>query len=83
MSRNGTEQLAEREIMQVRLAMEDVTISLGNKGVTLTIADNDGKHVGHLRIGQATVEWRKGRTRPGNGKTLQLQRMIQLLEDAQ
>ena len=63
--------------------MEDVTISLGNKGVTLTIADNDGKHVGHLRIGQATVEWRKGRTRPGNGKTLQLQRMIQLLEDAQ
>ncbi len=68
--------------MQVKLAMEDVTISLGNKGVTLTIADNDGKHVGHLRIGQATVEWRKGRTRPGNGKTLQLPKLIQLLEEA-
>jgi hypothetical protein len=32
--------------MQVRLAMDDVTISLGNKGVTLTIADNDGNHLG-------------------------------------
>lgn len=49
--------------MQVRLDLEDVTIILGNNGVLLKIADNDGKHVGNLRIGQATVEWCKGRTR--------------------
>lgn len=67
--------------MQVKLAMEDVTITLGNNGVTLTVADNEGKHVGHIRIGQATVEWRKGRTRPGNGKKMPLSRLIELLED--
>lgn len=66
--------------MQVRLALDDVTISLGNKGVTLTIADNDGTHLGHLRIGQATVEWRKGRTREGNGKKLKLAELIDYLD---
>jgi hypothetical protein len=66
--------------MKVALAMDDVTITLGNKGVTLTVADNSGNHVGHIRIGQATVEWRKGRTRPGNGKTMQLKKLIELLD---
>lgn len=67
--------------MQVRLDMDDLAIALGNNGVTLTVADNDGKHVGHIRIGRATVEWRKGRTRPGNGKTLELERLLKLLEE--
>jgi hypothetical protein len=67
--------------MQVRLDMEDVTITLGNNGVLLKIADNDGKHVGNLRIGQATVEWCKGRTRVGNGKKLRLRELLDLLDD--
>jgi hypothetical protein len=67
--------------MQVKVAMDDVTISLGNKGITLTIADNEGNHVGHLRIGQATVEWRKGRTREGNGKKLKLEKLIDYLDE--
>ena len=61
--------------------MDEVTITLGNKGVTFSIADNDGKHVGHLRIGKATVEWRKGRTRPNNGKKLQLDKLVDFLEN--
>lgn len=68
--------------MRVNLAMDDVTITLGNKGVTLTVADNDGNHVGHIRIGQATVEWRKGRTRTGNGRTLPLSRLVEMLDNA-
>ena len=68
--------------MQVSVAMDDVTITLGNNGVTLTIADNNGRHIGHLRIGQATVEWRKGRTRSGNGKKLGLPKLIELIEQA-
>lgn len=48
--------------------------------MTLTIADNDGKHIGDLRIGQATVEWRKARTRAGNGRKLQLTKLIEILE---
>lgn len=66
--------------MQVKLDMDDVTITLGNSGVTLAISQNDGKHVGHLRIGQATVEWRKGRTRAGNGTKMPLSRLIELME---
>jgi hypothetical protein len=66
--------------MQVKLDMEDVTITLGNNGITLTIADNDGNHVGHLRLGQATVEWRRGRTRPGNGKKVKLQDLVEYLD---
>jgi hypothetical protein len=66
--------------MQVKLDMEDVVISLGNNGIVLKIADNDGKHVGNLRIGQATVEWRHGRTRPGNGKKLKLTDLIDYLD---
>lgn len=68
--------------MQVQAAMDDVTITLGNNGVTFTVADNDGKHVGHIRIGQATVEWRKGRTRAGNGKKIPLSKVIDILEAA-
>jgi hypothetical protein len=49
--------------------------------VTFSVADNEGKHVGHIRIGQATVEWRKGKTRPGNGKKLQLAKLIEILEN--
>jgi len=63
------------------LDLEDVNIALGNKGVTLTIADNAGNHVGHLRIGQATVEWRKGRTRPGNGIKMKLDELIAMIEE--
>ena len=67
--------------MQVQVAMDDVTITLGHKGVTLSVADNEGKHVGHIRIGQATVEWRKGKTRAGNGKKLKLSELVELLEN--
>lgn len=66
--------------MKVKVDASDVTIALGNKGITFDIADEDGKHVGHLRIGQATIEWRRGRTRPGNGRRVKLQKLIELLE---
>jgi hypothetical protein len=62
--------------MQVRADMSDSRIELGNNGITLTISDNEGKHVGHLRIGQATVEWRRGKVRAGNGKRLALTELI-------
>jgi hypothetical protein len=68
--------------MQVKMAMDDVTITLGRKGVVLTISDKASGHVGHLRIGQATAEWRKGNTQPGNGKTIRLVDLIKLIESA-
>lgn len=66
--------------MKVKVDASDVNITLGNNGITFDIADEDGKHVGHLRIGQATIEWRRGRTRRGNCNKIKLQKLIELLE---
>ncbi|MFJ9517483.1 hypothetical protein ACIRPK_04310 [Kitasatospora sp. NPDC101801] len=66
--------------MKVQVKMDDVTIGLGTKGVLLKIADNSGKHVGDLRIGKATAEWMKGRTREGNGTKMPLSELIARLE---
>ncbi len=51
-------------------------MSLGNNGVVLYVADNRGRHVGKLRVGQAQVEWCKGRTRIGNGKKMPLSQFV-------
>ncbi|MFE6401740.1 hypothetical protein [Streptomyces alboflavus] len=67
--------------MKVQVRMDDVSISLGNKGILLKISDNAGKHVGDLRIGKANVEWMKGRTHEGNGKKVRVDQLIQLLSD--
>ncbi len=60
----------------MQVTLKDVEAQLGNNGVILYVADNSGKHVGKLRIGQATVEWCRGRTRIGNGKKLAMQDFI-------
>jgi hypothetical protein len=60
----------------VRVTVGGIEASLGNNGIVLQIADNQGNHVGKLRIGQATVEWCRGRTRIGNGRRLSMQQFI-------
>lgn len=66
--------------MQIKLKLDDVSIELGNKGILLKIADSKGRHVGDLRIGRATVEWMKGRTREGNGTRINVEDLIRVLE---
>jgi hypothetical protein len=68
--------------VDVKLKMDDVSIALGNKGILLKVHENDGKHVGDLRIGRATVEWMKGRTRDGNGVKIRLEDLVQLIEES-
>jgi hypothetical protein len=46
----------------VQVKIEGVEAQLGNNGIMLRIADNDGKAVGRLRIGRAKLLWAKGRT---------------------
>ena len=53
--------------MKVSVKDLAVNMDLGNNGITLDVYDNDGKHLGDLRIGKATIEWCKGKTRTGNG----------------
>lgn len=66
--------------MKVTADTSDCKIVLGNNGIVFAISDETGKHIGHLRVGQATVEWRKGRTREGNGRKIKLQQLIDILE---
>lgn len=66
--------------MQVCVEMDAVNITLGSKGLLLKISDNNGKHVGDLRIGKAKVEWMKGRTREGNGIKIKMSDLIEMME---
>lgn len=68
--------------MQVNLDIADAGITVGDKGILLSIADNSGSVLGHLRIGNAAVEWRKGASRAGRGKKIPLQQFLSALEES-
>ena len=65
--------------MKVELEI-DKPIPLGYRGVLLKITGTDSKHIGDLRVGRATVEWMKGRTREGNGKKIPIAKLVEFLE---
>jgi hypothetical protein len=65
----------------VKVELEiDKPIPLGYRGVLLKITGSDGKHLGDLRVGRATVEWMKGRTREGNGKKIPMSKLVAFLD---
>jgi hypothetical protein len=67
----------------MKVSIKDLAVSmeLGNKGIELDIYDAAGKHLGDLRLGKATIEWCKGRTRTGNGRQKSWEEMIAWLEE--
>lgn len=65
--------------MQVKV--ENIEAKLGNNGIVLRIADNSGKHVGKLRVGQATVEWCPGKVSIGNGTKIKMADFIAMLDE--
>lgn len=67
--------------MKVTADASDCKIELGNKGILLAIANERGRHVGYLRIGQATVERRRGRVRANSGKRIKLVDLLKILDD--
>jgi len=66
--------------MNVGVKDLNVTMDLGNNGIELYVYANDGTHLGDLRIGKATIEWCKGRTRVGNGEKATWTELIQWFE---
>jgi hypothetical protein len=62
--------------VQVQLDAKTVSLQLGNQGVDVRITDNRGRQVGTLRIGHASVEWRKGKIRPSTVRKLELSKFI-------
>lgn len=67
--------------MKINAKLDDCTITLGNNGITLRIADNSGKHLGDLRIGRATVEWRPTRLRKASAVQLKVEKLMELIEE--
>ena len=53
--------------MKVTIKKFDVEMELKNNGVTFDVYDNGGNYLGDIRLGKATIEWCRGKTRPGNG----------------
>jgi hypothetical protein len=68
--------------MSVIVSIKDLSVSmaLGNNGVVLDVYDHAGNHLGELRLGKATVEWGKGRTRAGYGTKVQWTELIAWFE---
>jgi hypothetical protein len=71
---------AKQECVQVTVE-EIPQVSVGNKGVLIRIRDEEGKNLGRLWIGQATVRWCKGSTREQNAKRLSVQQFVDYLNE--
>jgi hypothetical protein len=64
----------------VRVTVEDIPeVPVGNKGVLIRIRDENGKNLGKLWIGQATVRWASGSTRKENAKRLSVRKFVDYL----
>lgn len=67
--------------MKVKVKDLSVTMELGNNGVTFDVYDNDDTFLGDLRLGRGKVEWCKGRTRAGNGTTVNWNELLAFFDD--
>lgn len=66
--------------MKVSVKDFNVSMDLGNSGIELDVYDTQGKHLGDLRIGKATIEWCSGKTQIGNGNKIKWKELIAFLE---
>jgi hypothetical protein len=66
----------------MKVSVKDLAVSmeLGNNGIELDVYDNQGSHLGDLRIGKATIEWCNGRVRRGNGNKVSWQELIEWMK---
>lgn len=56
-------------------------VPVGNKGILVRIRDEQGKNLGKLWIGQATVRWAKGSIHEKNAKKLSVEDFVGYLND--
>ena len=67
---------------QMQVTIEELPqVYVGNKGVLIRIRDDNGKNLGKLWIGQATVRWAKGSTHEKNAKRLSVQKFVDYLNE--
>jgi len=64
----------------MRVTIEGVPeVDVGNSGVLIRIRDEEGKNLGRLWFGQATVRWAPGSTRERNARRLSVQDFVDYL----
>lgn len=63
--------------MKVTVDLEG--LELKNNGIIIHVKDNSGRHVGDLRLGQASGEWRPSRRR--TGVKFEMSELVEVLED--
>jgi hypothetical protein len=56
-------------------------VYVGNKGILIRIRSEEGKNLGKLWIGQATVRWAKGAPREQNAKRLSVEAFVDYLNE--
>ena len=62
----------------MKVKAEGIEAELGNNGITMRIADNNGKAVGRLQIGKAKLVWSPGKVSK-NSKRIEIQEFIDWL----
>jgi hypothetical protein len=66
----------------MQVTVEEIPqVAVGNKGVLIRIRTEEGKNLGKLWIGQATVRWAKGSTREANAKRLSVEDFVAYLNE--
>lgn len=64
----------------MQVTVENVpAVNVGNSGVLIRVRDEEGKNLGRLWIGQATVRWAPGSTREPNAKRLSVRKFVDYL----
>jgi hypothetical protein len=64
----------------MQVTVEEIRqVAVGNKGVLIRIRTEEGKNLGKLWIGHATVRWAKGATRESNAKRLSVEDFVDYL----
>lgn len=66
--------------MKISIKDLNVTMDLGNNGVTFDVYDNNDDFLGDLRLGRGTIEWCKGKTRAGRGVKVRWNELIAFFE---
>lgn len=64
----------------MQVSIENVPeIPIANNGVKIRIRDENGKNLGKLWFGQATIRWAPGSTRENNAKRLNVEDFVAYL----
>jgi hypothetical protein len=66
--------------MDVKIKEFSIEMEVKNSGIEFEIKSNAGEHLGDLIITKTRLIWCQGRVRRENGKTIELEELIQMMQ---